>query len=521
MWRARTVVPGLLGLGLVGAYSVDKTINDDWDAVKDQFRTRLTIEEQKKNPRPKVVIVGTGWGALNILRKLHCDKYEVTVVSPRNYFLFTPLLAGATVGDTATRSIIEPIRNYCHRSDAEEVRFVQAECTSIDSKTKRIQCRDKSDVKGAVEEFSLEYDELIVACGARVNTFGIKGVQENAIFMKEINDATRIRNRIIDCFETASIPGQPADEIKRLLHFAVVGGGPSGVEFAAALHDLLADDMSIAYPDLAPHVTVTLVEAMAGILRSFDPGLVQWTEGALKRENIDLWLNTFVSGVGPREFTVKVPVDEALQKHDKDTAVAAPGPKQKIQRIEKSIPYGMLVWVAGIGTRPLVSDLAQKIGKEAGQDERRGLKINDHMQVVGCPHVWAIGDCAVSGLPPTAQVASQQGAYLGRLFNRLSDDLMACKHGDSAAGTTEGYESIAQTCDAFVHQYKGQFAYVGNHEAVCQVATWSDDVHASGHTAYALWASVYWSKLLSLPNRTCVAFDWFKTKVFGRDISRR
>lgn len=109
------------------------------------------------------------------MRKLHCDKYDVTIVSPRNYFLFTPLLAGSTVGTVNTSSILEPIRKYCHRSDAEEVRYIQAECFNVNPKTRKIQCRDVSDVKSSeVQEFTLDYDELVVAVG----TFSISTIKQ-------------------------------------------------------------------------------------------------------------------------------------------------------------------------------------------------------------------------------------------------------------------------------------------------------------------------------------------------------
>jgi len=145
--------------------------------------------------------------------------------------------------------------------------------------------------------------------------------------MKEISHASKIRNRIIDCFETANLPGQSESEIERLLHFAVVGGGPSGIEFAASLHDFLDDDMREAYPNLTQHVHVTIVEAMDGILRAFDPGLVKYTEGELQREKIELWTNTFVSSVGPKSFDVK----------------------KKSEKEKRTVPCGMVVWVAGIG----------------------------------------------------------------------------------------------------------------------------------------------------------------------------
>ena len=123
--------------------------------------------------------------------------------------------------------------------------------------------------------------------------------------------------------------------------------------------------MREAYPDLTKHVHVTVVEAMDGILRAFDPGLVKYTEGELQREKIDLWTNTFVSRVGPESFDVK----------------------KKGEKEKRNVPCGMVVWVAGIGTRPVVSSLAKSIGKESGQNSRRGLVVNEFMQVKGAPHV--------------------------------------------------------------------------------------------------------------------------------------
>lgn len=154
--------------------------------------------------KKKVVILGTGWGGMSFLKNLDSTKYDVQVVSPRNYFVFTPLLPSVTSGTVEARSITEPIRRIIRNRD---VKFVEAECVKIDGANKKVHCKDASHLtcKGK-EEFELEYDYLVVAVGATSNTFGTKGVEEYCHFLKEIEDAEKIRGRIVDCFETASLP---------------------------------------------------------------------------------------------------------------------------------------------------------------------------------------------------------------------------------------------------------------------------------------------------------------------------
>lgn len=153
-----------------------------------------------------------------------------TVVSPRNYFLFTPLLPSVTVGTLETRSIIEPTR-FITRHKKRAVDFLEGDATDIDVKAKTVTIRDNSEMqKGEVSETTIPYDYLVVNIGAENQTFGIKGVKENACFLKESWDAEKIRTRLMDCIETATFKGQSEEEIKRLLHMVVVGGGPTGVE---------------------------------------------------------------------------------------------------------------------------------------------------------------------------------------------------------------------------------------------------------------------------------------------------
>lgn len=476
-------------------WAADVTANDEWDDVWGSLtRTRLGRPRPNEPPRPKVVVLGTGWGACTFLRKLHTDKVDVTVVSPRNYFTYTPLLCGTTVGTVEPRSIVEPIRSLCARSDAAEVRYVQAECMKIDHKNNRVTCRDSSSIQGNVDQFDIEYDHLVVAVGARPNTFGIPGVQENGLFLKEVEHSSRIRDRIADLLETASLPGQTDETINRLLHFVVVGAGPTGIEFAAELHDFLSNDIPRAFPSLDPEsINITVFEAMPHVLGAFDEQLRAYTEEQFQRERISIRKNTMVTGVDAARVTVRPRGSHASPPAE-----------------EEYIPYGLLVWVAGIGTRPLAASFAKSLPPEM-QNSRRGIVVDEYMRVRGVPsgNVFAIGDCAVSGSPPTAQVASQQGKYLARMFNEQGDGHRIAMGNAELLGKRP-----------FTYDHRGSFAYVGDSKAVAQIPSSSDDIRLTGRATYAAWRAVYWSKLLSFRNRCLVAADWAKTHVFGRDTSR-
>lgn len=218
--------------------------------------TRPTFSHEKKK---KVVILGSGWGAMSVLSHLNPGQFDVTIVSPRNYFLFTPILPSVTVGTVESRSIVEPVRKLILKSHGQNpVQFYEAECTGVSHSEKKIHCCDNSGIQGTVSEFDLDYDILITSIGAGVNTFNVPGVEENCYFLKEMTDAKVVRDAIIDIVESASFPGQPEDEIKRLLHFVVVGGGPTGVEFASELRDFLREDIPTIYDHIKDHFKVTL-----------------------------------------------------------------------------------------------------------------------------------------------------------------------------------------------------------------------------------------------------------------------
>jgi NADH:ubiquinone reductase (non-electrogenic) len=257
---------------------------------KQVSQPHYTLPEGKK--RKKVVVLGSGWGALSVLNHLTPGQFDVTVVSPRNYFLFTPLLPSVTVGTVESRSIVEPIRKLIQkRHKATPIAFLEAECVGIDHTHKHIQCEDRSAIVGEVSKWDVPYDLLVIAVGAKSNTFGTPGVEEHCHFLKEIPDAHAIRNDIIDLVETASIPGQSQAEQERLLHFVVVGGGPTGVEFAAEVQDFLREDVSKIYPGIHDRVKVSLVQSRDHILNTYDQTISEYTEKQFHSDKINLITN--------------------------------------------------------------------------------------------------------------------------------------------------------------------------------------------------------------------------------------
>ena len=201
--------------------------------------------------RKNLILLGTGWGCYSLLKNINKKLYDVIVVSPRNHFLFTPLLNSTTVGTLEFRSIIEPIRNTKFRDDHH---FQLAEAIHLKPDEKSVVCKGVSSDK----EYTLSYDKIVIGVGAVSNTFGIPGVLEHAYFLKEIADARRIRNRIISNFEQSLYPYVSQEEKKSLLHFIIVGGGPTGVEFGAELYDFITHDVARLFPDEKNDVHVTL-----------------------------------------------------------------------------------------------------------------------------------------------------------------------------------------------------------------------------------------------------------------------
>jgi NADH:ubiquinone reductase (non-electrogenic) len=402
--------------------------------------------------KKKIVVIGTGFAAFRFLKKINTHLYDVTAVSPRNHFLFTPLLPSTTVGTIEFRSIIEPVRNL------NNVTYYQAYCKKIETEKSKIICED-TDTKRI---FELNFDILIIAAGEVTNTYGIEGVNEYALFLKELSDARRIRVKVIELFENASLPGIDEAERKKFLRFIICGGGPTGVEFAAELHDFIEEDVKKIYKNLKEDFEIILIEAGDKILNSFDSKLSEYTTKIFKRNKIILKIHSSVKQV------------------TKDKIFLNDG---------SEIDYGLLVWSTGNTASPLVEDSSL-------QKNSKGKIITDgYFRVKGFENIYAFGDCAEIEnlpLPVTAQVAQQEGLYLAKVFNRMENKLKE-----------------------FSFRNLGMLAYIGSRKALADLPQYK----GSGFATFLFWRSAYLTKLVSLKNKILVLFDWFKAFVFGRDVS--
>lgn len=479
---------------------------------------------QDRNPEPQVkpdpskktiVVLGTGWGSVSMLKRLDTENYNVIVISPRNYFLFTPLLPSCTTGTIEHRSIMEPIRSIL-RSKRGHVQYFEAEASSIDPDRKVVRVTDNSEVKGETVETEIPYDMLVIGVGAENATFGIPGVREHSCFLKEIGDAQNIRKKIMDCVETAAFKDQSPEEIDRLLHMVVVGGGPTGVEFAGELQDFFEEDIKKLIPDISDRFRVTLIEALPNVLPSFSKQLIEYTESTFKEEKIDIRTKTMVKKVTNKSVEAE--------------AVGPDGKKEKV-----TFPYGLLVWATGNAVRPVVRDLMGKI--PAQKDSRRGLAVNEYLVVQGTRDIWAIGDCAVAGYAPTAQVAGQEGNFLARLFNNMAkteqleerirelSGSLNITPGNAAEISREIEEKERQLrrirdIKPFHYSHQGSLAYIGSEKAVADVSWFNGNFASGGSLTFLFWRSAYLSMCFSTRNRLLVLNDWVKSKVFGRDVSR-
>ena len=404
--------------------------------------------------KPRLLVLGSGFAAFSLLKKLDFGRYDVTLVSPQNYLLFTPLLAETSVGTLEFRNIIEPVRRSFPKAA-----YLQAACKDIHPEKKSVVCVDSQDGS----EFELPYDLLVVALGARVNTFGIEGVAENALFLKTVEDAQRIRRRVMECFERASRPGTPPEKIRQLLNFVVMGGGPTGAEFAAELRDLMDREMKAYYAPVMAEAKVTVVDVADTILGTFDKNLREYATRHFEKNGI------------------AVKTGSSATRVEKEKIIFKEGPE---------MPYGLLVWATGIAPTPAVK--AFNLPKDKGSR----LIVDGHLKVQDHPEIYALGDCAaIEGqpLPATAQVAMQQGAFLAGELN----------HWDPHS-------------KPFQYRHMGIMCYVGDDVAIADLPS----LKWHGKTAHLFWRLAYLMRLMTFKNKFLVFFGWMKSALFGRDISR-
>ena len=356
--------------------------------------------------------------------------------------------------------------------------------------------------------FDLKYDKLVISVGCYSQTFNIPGIKDNANLLKDVGDARKIRKRILECFEMAALPTTPDSVRQHLLHFAVVGGGPTGVEFSSELHDMIEEDMKRLYPDLAKFCKTTVFDVAPEVLSSFDESLSKYATNTFKRQGIEIRTSRSVQGL-----------DWGLPGVDKDLQGKRPGLTLKVKE-DGEIGVGMVVWSTGLMMNPFIektvtatrdfppeeaifdsdTEVAKKSQWTIKRDTKSGSLITDdrlrvtiEAQNAGkqpmeafMKDVFAIGDCAIvqeTQYPATAQVANQKADWLAKRLN--NHDLRSSR---------------------FKWRDMGTLTYLGNWRGIMQGGSGAGNL--SGHAAWLIWRSAYLVKTRSWRNRILVPIHW-------------
>ena len=303
----------------------------------------------------KIIIVGFGWASIGFLQHIDTKKYDITLISKTDHFLYTPLLAQNVKHDRNLAIYVDQLK--------QSLTFVKDEVKTFNFDKKTVNEK--------------EYHYLIFSHGAEVNTFNIPGVQ----------DITKIKKRLFDLPTNANI--------------AIIGCGLAGTELVGSLADMR-------------NFNILAIDALERPLITFDKTLSDKVIDNWKRENIQMYFKSFVQKINSNSLEIK--------------------DKPKLE-------FDMAIWCGGIK----MADLSQKINKSLQLENNRGIPVDKNLHIQDQENMFAIGDCAYSGNPPTAQVAYQQGVHLAKHFN---DDFKQKQE--------------------FVFQDKGQIGYIGNGKSVYQ-----------------------------------------------------
>ncbi|KAL3419769.1 hypothetical protein PVAG01_08267 [Phlyctema vagabunda] len=599
IYRSAALLGGslaILGVGVVGFFLYDASTYREDLSYKDIHVSEIALSPRKGGPKnlpiaevqiddddsedmqrqkekPKLVVLGGGWGSVALLKTLNPDEYHITLVSPTNYFLFTPMLPSATVGTLEFRSLVEPIRRIIMRVKGH---FIRASAEKVEFSEKLVELSQK-DSNGKESRFYLPYDKLVIGVGSTTNPHGVKGL-DNCHFLKDIGDAQTIRNSIMTNLENACLPTTSDEERRRLLSFVVSGGGPTGVEFAAELFDLLNEDLTQQFPKiLRNEISVHLIQSRGHILNTYDEAVSKYAEARFSRDQVDILTNSRVQEVTPNKIIF-------TQKDEQG------------ETITKELPMGFCLWSTGVSQTKFCRDVSDALG--AAQTNRHALETDTHLRLNGTPlgDVYAIGDCStvqnnvadhlvtflrtlawekgnnpekiqisfsewceiaqkvkrrfpqaadhlkrlnklfeaydkdqsgtldfgelrtllmeidskLTSLPATAQRAHQQGQYLGHKFNKMAKAAPGLRVNDVKDGDLD--EAVYK---AFEYRHLGSLAYIGNSAVFDLGGGWNV---TGGLWAVYAWRSVYFAQSVSLRTRALLAMDWAKRALFGRDL---
>ena len=392
----------------------------------------------------QVTIVGGGFAGLNAAKVLsNAKSVEVTCIDRSNHHLFQPLLYQVATAGLSPAEIAVPIRSLFSRS--KNIRVLQGTAQSVDLQAKRL----------VTDVGELDYDYLILACGAQHAYFGHDEWEEHAPGLKTLAQATEIRRRILTAFEKAESEPDGSTR-KKLLTFVVIGGGATGVELAGSLGEMSRYTLARDFRNIDPKLTrVILVEAGPRILPYFDPALASKATRALESLGVQVWTSSPV------------------------TRIDADG----IQIGEERIRTATVLWAAGIRASALNSTLGYKL------DQLGRAIVEPDLSLDGHPEVFVVGDQAHFAhqtgkpLPALAPVALQQGRFVAQNILR---------------------EITGHPRQAFEYSDKGQMATIGRSRAIGEMAR----IKIWGFVAWIAWLLVHIYYLAGFKNRLFVVFQW-------------
>ncbi len=391
----------------------------------------------------KVIIIGCGFGGMSAAKVLSKYDYKITIIDKTNHHLFQPLLYQVATAALSPGDIANPIRSSFRNYD--NVNVILGEVTSIDRKNKEIH----------LNQDVLKYDYLIVAIGSRHHYFGKSEWEKFAPGLKTLDDALKIREKILLSLETADKTTDPAER-ERELSYVIVGGGPTGVELAGAIGEIMNRDLIKDFRNINAGMTkVYLVEALSKILSGYPESLSLKAKKNLEDLGVKVLLNTRVNNV-----------------NDEGVLVG-----------EKFIRTKNIIWAAGNKGLPLLETLNVELTK-AGT-----IAVNPDLTINNDPDVFVIGDSAVvkdkkeSMLPAIAPVAMQQGRYVAKII---------------------GKNVPPEKRKKFVYIDKGTLATIGKAKAVAVIK----GIKLSGLFAWLTWCVVHIFFLISFRNRFRVMGEW-------------
>jgi NADH dehydrogenase len=392
-------------------------------------------------PRPRVVIAGAGFGGLETAEALRAAPADVFVIDQQNHHCFQPLLYQVATAALSPADVAWPIRRILRRQTNATV--LMAEIRGIDTNKRLVH----------TDSISVAYDFLVLATGATHSYFGHDAWAKVAPGLKRIEDATRIRRRILIAFERAELASDEAER-RRLLTFVIVGAGATGVEMAGAIAEIARRTLAMDFRRIDPKASrIVLIEAGPRVMPVLPENLSSYVQHTLGQMGVEVMTSTRVVGCDPGG------VD--LERGRIDAAT--------------------IIWAAGV----IASPAANWLG--AAHDRAGRVKVGSDLSVSGHPEVFAIGDTAATAgqaIPGIAPAAKQMGRYVGRLI--------AARIAGAAAP------------EPFRYRHQGDLATIGRRAAVVKLGR----LELTGFLGWIFWSVVHIFFLIEIRDRFLVAFIW-------------